>query len=74
VTEQGAATQEIARSVETAAKRTMETAEEVVRVGEATAATRESAMAVKTVADDLGAVAGRVRAQVDQFFAKLHAA
>ena len=74
VTEQGAATQEIARSVETAAKRTMETAEEVVRVGEATAAARESAMTVKTVADDLGAVAGRVRAQVDQFFAKLHAA
>jgi hypothetical protein len=31
-------------------------------------------MAVKTVADDLGAVAARVRGQVDQFFAKLHAA
>jgi methyl-accepting chemotaxis protein len=74
VTEQGAATQESARSVETAAKRTMDTAEEVVRVGEATAATRASAMTVKTVADDLGAVAGRVRAQVDAFFAKLHAA
>jgi methyl-accepting chemotaxis protein len=74
VTEQGAATQEIARSVETAAKRTMDTAEEVVRVGEATAATRENAMAVKTVADDLGAVAARIRGQVDQFFAKLHAA
>jgi methyl-accepting chemotaxis protein len=74
VTEQGAATQEIARSVETAAKRTMDTAEEVVRVGEATAETRENAMAVKTVADDLGAVAARIRGQVDQFFAKLHAA
>ena len=36
VTEQGAATQEIARSVETAAKRTIDTADEVVRVGEAT--------------------------------------
>jgi methyl-accepting chemotaxis protein len=74
VTEQGAATQEIARSVETAAKRTLDTAEEVVRVGEATAATRENAMSVKTVADDLGAVAARIRGQVDQFFAKLHAA
>ena len=52
----------------------LNTAEEVVRVGEATAATRENAMAVKTVADDLGAVAARIRGQVDQFFAKLHAA
>jgi len=26
------------------------------------------------VADDLGAVAGRIRGQVDHFFAKLHAA
>ena len=74
VTEQGAATQEIARSVETAAVRTSETAQEVVRVGEATAKTRESAMSVKMVADDLGAVAGRIRGQVDHFFAKLHAA
>jgi methyl-accepting chemotaxis protein len=74
VTEQGAATQEIARSVETAAERTSETAEQVVRVGEATAATRASAMAVKTVAEDLGAVALRIRGQVDYFFAKLHAA
>jgi methyl-accepting chemotaxis protein len=74
VSEQGAATQEIARSVDTAAERTTETAAEVMRVGEATAATRESAMAVKTVADDLGAVAARIRGQVDQFFTKLHAA
>ena len=54
--------------------RTSETAQEVVRVGEATAKTRESAMSVKMVADDLGAVAGRIRGQVDHFFAKLHAA
>ena len=74
VTEQGAATQEIARSVETAAKRTSETADEVVRVGEATAATRASAGAVKMVAADLGTVAARIRGQVDQFFEKLHAA
>jgi len=73
VTEQGAATQEIARSVETAAKRTVETADEVTRVGSATEETRASAGAVKTVADDLGNVAGRIRAQVDQFFARLSA-
>jgi methyl-accepting chemotaxis protein len=74
VTEQGAATQEIARSVETAARRTIDTADEVVRVGEATAETRESAGAVKAVAADLGNVATRIRSQVDQFFAKLSAA
>jgi methyl-accepting chemotaxis protein len=74
VTEQGAATEEIARSVETAAKRTSETAGEVARVGEATTATRDNAGAVKAVAEDLGRVAARIRSQVDDFFAKLHAA
>ena len=74
VTEQGAATQEIARSVETAARRTTETAGEVERVGEATAATRDNAGAVRSVAEDLGSVAGRIRSQVDQFFQKLRAA
>jgi methyl-accepting chemotaxis protein len=74
VTEQGAATQEIARGVEIAARRTGETAHEVVRVGEATSATRDNAGAVKTVADELGGVAGRLRGQVDAFFQKLRAA
>jgi methyl-accepting chemotaxis protein len=73
VTEQGAATQEIARSVETAARRTVETASEVDLVGAATADTRASAVAVKSVADDLGQVAGRIRGQVDQFFERLSA-
>jgi methyl-accepting chemotaxis protein len=73
VTEQGAATQEIARSVETAAKRTVETALEVNQVGDATENTRSSASAVKMVADDLGTVAGRIRSQVDQFFERLSA-
>jgi methyl-accepting chemotaxis protein len=73
VTEQGAATSEIARSVETAAKRTVETAAEVNLVGDATENTRASASAVKTVADDLGQVAGRIRSQVDQFFDRLSA-
>ena len=74
VTEQGAATQEIARSIDVAARLTNETAAEVVGVGEATQNTRASATSVKTLADDLAAAAGNIRAQVDQFFAKLNAA
>ena len=74
VTEQGAATQEIARSVEIAAKRTTETADEVSRVGDATENTRASVTTVKSVADELGAVAGRIRGQVDAFFDRLRAA
>jgi methyl-accepting chemotaxis protein len=74
VTEQGAATQEIARSVEIAARRTNDTAEEVVRVGEATETTRASAAAVKTLADGLATATGNIRAQVDQFFKNLRAA
>ena len=68
VTQQGAATAEIARSVEIAAKRTVETADEVKSDRHRDADTRSSAGAVKTVADDLGNVAGRIRGQVDAFF------
>jgi methyl-accepting chemotaxis protein len=74
VTEQGAATQEIARSAETASRRTADTASEVGRAGEATAGTRNNATAVKAVADDLGAVATRIRGEVDGFFQKLRRA
>ncbi len=74
VTQQGAATQEIARSIDVAARLTNETAAEVAGVGEATQNTRASATSVKTLADDLAAAAGNIRAQVDQFFAKLNAA
>jgi methyl-accepting chemotaxis protein len=73
VTQQGAATQEIARGVETAAQRTVETAEEVSLLGAATDDTRASAEGVKSVADDLGNVAGLIRSQVDQFFDRLSA-
>jgi methyl-accepting chemotaxis protein len=74
VTEQGAATQEIARSVDIAAKRTMETAAEIVRAGEATGDTRNNATSIRQVADELEAVAGRMRGQVDGFLGKLHSA
>jgi methyl-accepting chemotaxis protein len=73
VTEQGAATQEIARSVEIASRHTTETAEEVGQVGDATTETRTSATAVKSVADDLGAVASRIRSQIDAFSQRLRA-
>jgi methyl-accepting chemotaxis protein len=74
VTEQGAATQEIARSGAVAASRTNDTTAEVERVGEATENTRISAASVKTLADDLAAAAGKIRTQVDQFFQNLRAA
>lgn len=51
----------------------MDTADEVNLVGSATEDTRASAGAVKAVADDLGNVAGRIRAQVDQFFERISA-
>ena len=74
VTEQGAATQEIARSVDVAAKRTLETAEEVGRVGDATENTRANVASVRAVADELGAVAHRIRDQIDAFSQSLRAA
>ena len=74
VTEQGAATQEIARSAEVAARRTYDTAAEVVHVGEATENTRANAKSVKILADDLATSAAKIRSQVDQFFCKLRAA
>jgi methyl-accepting chemotaxis protein len=74
VTEQGAATQEIARSVDVAAKRTRETAEEVSRVGEATENTRASVTTARSVAEELGAVAHRIRDQIEAFSHNLHAA
>jgi methyl-accepting chemotaxis protein len=74
VTQQGAATQEIARSVEVAARRTTDTAAEVGRVGEATDATRTNAATVNSVAGNLGAVAARIRGQVEHFLQTLRAA
>ena len=47
MTEQGAATQEIARGVEVAAERTVETANQVNLMGQATQDTRSSATTVK---------------------------
>ena len=74
MTEQGAATQEIARSAEVAAHCTIDSATEVVSVGQATENTRNGAKSVKILADDLAASAAKIRAQVNAFFGKLHAA
>ena len=59
--------------MEVAAERTVETAREVNLMGTATHDTRSSAATVKAVADDLGSVASRIRAQVDEFFERLSA-
>jgi methyl-accepting chemotaxis protein len=74
VTQQGAATQEIARSVDVAAKRTVETADEVSRVGDATDNTRTNVNTVRSVAEELGVVAHRIRDQIEAFSQKLRAA
>jgi methyl-accepting chemotaxis protein len=74
VTQQGAATQEIARSVDVAAKRTVETAEEVGRVDGATSNTRDGVVTVRAVADKLGEIAHRIRDQVEAFSERLRAA
>ena len=73
VTEQGAATQEIARSVDVAAKRTADTAEEVSRVNDATENTRSNVVAVRAVAEELGGIAHRIRDQVEEFTLQLRA-
>jgi len=74
VTEQGAATQEIARSADTAAKRTVETAAEISLASEASADTHANSVAIRRTSDDLGTVASRIRGQIDAFLIRLHAA
>jgi methyl-accepting chemotaxis protein len=74
VTEQGAATQEIARSVETASRRSADTADQISGISEASEQTRKNSDAARICADNLGSVAGRIRAQVEDFFQRLRAA
>jgi methyl-accepting chemotaxis protein len=74
VTQQGAATQEIARSVDIAAKRTLETAQEISQAGDASDATRGSAVSMTSVAEELSHVAGRMRGQIGSFLSRLNAA
>jgi methyl-accepting chemotaxis protein len=74
VTEQGAATQEIARSVETASRRASETTDQIGKVGEATEISRVHSVAAQDVSDTLDRLATRMRGQIDQFFERLRAA
>ncbi|ARP99177.1 methyl-accepting chemotaxis protein [Pseudorhodoplanes sinuspersici] len=74
VTEQGAATQEIARSVETASRRSADTADQIGKVSEATGISRTHADAAQDVSDRLDQLASRIRSQMDQFFERLRAA
>jgi methyl-accepting chemotaxis protein len=74
VSEQGAATREIARSAEIASSRTSASAADVGQVGQVTDAARKDAATVKNAAGDVGTVASRIRDQVAGFFERLRAA
>ena len=74
VEEQGAATQEITRNTQEAAKRTREVNGHIAGVSEGAAATGTAAQGVRTSAEALGAQASRLRAQVNDFLAKIRAA
>jgi len=74
VTEQGAATQEIARSVESASRRAADTTGQIGKVTEATEISRVHSVAAHDVSDTLERLASRMRSQVDEFFERLRAA
>jgi methyl-accepting chemotaxis protein len=74
VTEQGTVTREIAAQVENASSRTGHIADGISKVGAATSATSADAGAMKTIADELGQAASRIRQEVDGFFERLKAA
>lgn len=74
VTEQGAATQEIARSVETASRRAAETTGEIAKVTEATEISRVHSEAAHDVSDRLDRLASQMRGQIDQFVERIKAA
>lgn len=74
VEEQGAAMREIARNTQLAADRTRDASVSVTAVSEGTAATTQSAEAVKMAASSLGTQAARLREQVDGFMGRIRAA
>ncbi len=74
VTEQGAATQEIARSVETASRRAAETTDQIGRVTEATEISRVHSEAAHDVSDRLDRLASQMRNQIEQFVERIKAA
>jgi methyl-accepting chemotaxis protein len=74
VSEQHAAADRIVRNADVAAKRTVQSVDEVERMRRAAADTLVSATAARKVADKLSSTALHVRDQIDQFFKQLHAA
>jgi methyl-accepting chemotaxis protein len=74
VEEQGAAMQEIARNTQLAADRTRDASHSVTALSEGTAATTQSAEAVKAAAGSLGAQAVRLREQVGGFMTRMRVA
>jgi methyl-accepting chemotaxis protein len=74
VTEQGAATQEIARSVESASRRAADTTGQIGKVTEATEISRVHSVAAQDVSDTLDRLASEIRGQIDKFFERLRAA
>lgn len=74
VTEQGAATQEIARSVETASRRAADTTSQIAKVTEATEISRVHSVAAQDVSATLDRLASDMRSQIDRFFERLRAA
>lgn len=74
VTEQGAATQEIARSVETASRRAADTTGQIAKVTEATEISRAHSVAAQDISATLERLASEMRSQIDQFFERLRAA
>ncbi|MFN3349220.1 methyl-accepting chemotaxis protein [Pseudorhodoplanes sp.] len=74
VTEQGAATQEIARSVESASHRAGETTTQIGKVTEATEISRVHSVAAHDVSDAIERLTSRIRTELDRFFEQLRAA
>src|ERR1700694_5115412 len=74
VSEQSAATSGIAHGAEIASKSPAQSAGEVAQIREATTNTRSNAATVKTVAGSLGAVATRIRGQVNGLSDRLRSA
>jgi methyl-accepting chemotaxis protein len=74
VEKQGAATGEIARSIQAAAMGSNEISEHIGSVGEAAAATGATASEVLTRARELDKQAGLLRRSVDEFLTQVRAA
>jgi len=74
VEEQGAATQEITRNTQSAARRTKDASDSIAGVTTGANETGAAAHNVKSAAETLGVRTEQLRGQVDDFLAKIRAA